>query len=326
MILPKITGTGSYLPKKIRTNHDLEKMVETSDEWIATRTGIRERRIAGDQETGSDLGIHAAKAAMKEAGVRAQDLELILTATATPDMIFPSTAAFIQHGLDAKNAAAFDLNAVCTGFIFGLSVAEQYIKTGRYKTILLVGTEVMSRIIDWTDRKTCVLFGDGAGAVVIQASEDGSGVLSTHIYTDGSYADFLYAPGFDADKKKGKDHLHGKPNTVHMKGNETFKVAVNFMSKVAREALEKNGVDAQDVDLLIPHQANKRIIDAISKKLSFPPEKVFMNLEKVGNTSAASIPIALDEAVREGRVARGAHVLLVAFGGGLTWGSSLIRW
>lgn len=326
MLRAKIIGTGSYLPKKVMTNHDLEKLVDTSDEWIMTRTGIRERRIADKKEASSDLGIKAAREALANAGLKASDLELILVATATPDMIFPSTAAYVQHGLGAGNAAAMDISAVCTGFIFGLSIAEQYIKTGRYKTILVVGAEIMSRILDWTDRKTCVLFGDGAGAAIIQGSEDESGILSTHIYTDGSYADFLLAPGSGTRHGYGNAAPGDKSNCIQMKGNETFKVAVNFMSKVAREALESNGLAAEDIDLFIPHQANQRIIEAIAKKLGVPSEKVFMNLHKYGNTSAASVPIALDEALHENRIKPGDLVLIVAFGGGLTWGASLIRW
>ncbi len=311
MTWAKITGTGSYLPEKVLSNRDLEKMVDTSEEWIITRTGIRERRIADKKDVSSTLGIKAARKAMEKADVKAKDLELILVATATPDVVFPSTAAYIQKGLHAKNAVAFDFTAACTGFIFGLSIAEQYIKTNQYKTVLLVGTEIMSGIVDWTDRKTCVLFGDGAGAVVIQSSRKDQGILSTHIHTDGSYSDFLFVQN---------------SNFIRMKGNETFKVAVNFMSKVAKEALEKNGLTVSDIDLLIPHQANKRIIEAIAKKLAVPSEKVFMNLEKYGNTSAASIPIALDEAVRENKLKQGDLALLLAFGGGLTWGASIIRW
>ncbi len=326
MTLAKITGTGSYLPKKILGNHDLEKMVDTSDEWIMTRTGIRERRIADEKETTSDLGIKAAKKAMEKAHVKAREIDLILVATSTSDMIFPSTAAYIQHGLAAKNAAAFDLSAACTGFIFGLSVAEQYIKTKRYKAILLIGTEIMSRIVDWTDRKTCVLFGDGAGAVIIQGTDSDEGILTTHTYTDGSYADFLFAPGSRTPTSLQKELAVKKLDVIHMKGNETFKVAVNNMGKVAKEALEKCELTVDDIDLVIPHQANKRIIEAINKKLVIPPEKVFINLQKYGNTSAASIPIALDEALCSNRISQGDYVLLVAFGGGLTWGSSIVKW
>lgn len=326
MTIAKITGTGSYLPKKILTNHDLEKMVDTSDEWIFTRTGIRERRIADDKEASSDLGIQAAKDAMKKAGVKAGDLDLILVATSTPDMVFPSTAAYIQTGIGAKKAAAFDFSAVCSGFIFGLSIAEQYIKTKQFKTILLVGTEVMSRIVNWKDRKTCVLFGDGAGAAIIQGSENEQGILSTHIQTDGSYADFLYVPGSGTRNGYQCNDADSDLNFIHMKGNETFKVAVNCLSEIAKQALKKNNITIDEVDLLVPHQANKRIIEAVGKKLGISTGKVFQNIRKYGNTSAASIPIALDEAVNEKRLSEGAIVLLVAFGGGLTWGAALIRW
>jgi len=326
MIRAKIMGTGSYVPARVLTNDELSSMVETSDEWITTRTGIKERRIADDKEMSSDLGIRAARTAMTKAGIGPEALDLIIVATATPDMLFPSTAAYVQRALGARNVAAFDLTAVCAGFIFGLSVAEQYLKTGRYKTILLIGAETMSRIVDWTDRETCILFGDGAGAVVLQGSEGEGGVLSTRIYTDGSYADLLYAPGLEIGSGKGHASPDGKRNCIRMKGSETFKLAVNFMTGAAKEVLDENKLLPEDLHLLIPHQANERIIKAVAKRLRIPREKVFMNLQKYGNTSAASIPIALDEVARENRLSEGDLVLLVGFGGGLTWGASVIRW
>ena len=328
MIQAKIIGTGSYAPDKILTNFDLEKMVDTSDEWIKTRTGISERRIADEKEACSDLAIKASKKALKQAGIKSKDLDLILVATATPDMLFPSTACMVQLGIGAKNAFAYDLSAACSGFIYGLSVTEQYIKSGRHKTILLIGSEIFSRIINWNDRSTCVLFGDGAGAVVIQAemARKKGGILSTHLHSDGHYYDLLFVPGGGSRLPISEKMIREKKNFIKMKGNETFKIAVRFMVNAAKEAISHNNYTIDDIKLIIPHQANKRIIDAVAKKLSLPEKKMFVNLKKYGNTSAASIPLALNEAVQEKRIKKDDIILLTAFGAGFTWGSALIKW
>lgn len=328
MIQAKIIGTGSYVPDKVLTNFDIEKMVDTSDEWIKTRTGISERRIADEKEACSDLAVNASKKALKQAGIKAKDIDLILVATATPDMLFPSTACMVQLGIGAKNAFAYDLSAACSGFIYGLSAAEQYIKSGRYKTILLIGSEIFSRITNWNDRSTCVLFGDGAGAVVIRAKmiKKKEGILSTHLHSDGHYHDLLFVPGGGSRIPISEKMIHEKKHLIKMKGNETFKIAVRFMVNAAKEAIDHNGYTIEDINLIIPHQANKRIIDAVAKKLSLPEEKVFVNLMKYGNTSAASIPLALDEAVREKRIKKDDIILMTAFGAGFTWGSALIKW
>ncbi len=328
MINAKIIGTGSYTPKKILTNFDLEKIVDTTDDWIKTRTGISERRVAEKSEACSDLAINASKKALENAGIKPKHLDLILVATVTPDMLFPSTACMVQLGIGAKNAFAYDLSAACSGFIYGLSIAEQYIKSGRYKNILLIGSEIFSRILNWSDRSTCVLFGDGAGAVVIQAenSKKKEGVLSTHLYSDGQYYDFLLVPAGGSRLPLAENTIGDENQFVKMKGNETFKVAVRLMVNAAKEALKYNDCKLEDINLLIPHQANKRIIDAVIKKLNLPEEKVFLNLSKYGNTSAASIPLALDEAARENKLKPGDILLLTAFGAGFTWGSSIIKW
>ncbi|MBI5182999.1 MAG: ketoacyl-ACP synthase III [Nitrospinae bacterium] len=323
----KIIGTGSYVPEKVITNYDLEKMVDTTDEWIRTRTGMVERRIASNNEAASDLAIMAAKRALKDADVKAKDIEMILLATATPDMLFPSTACIVQTALGIKGAAAFDISAACTGFIYALSITEEYIKSGKYKTILLITTELLTRYIDWTDRSTCILFGDGASAMVIQGtnSRDG-GVISTHIHADGSYADFISVQGGGSRCVVSHESVDKKLHFMKMKGNETFKMAVKMMTATAREALSYNGFSVDDINLFIPHQANIRIINAVSKKLGIAPEKIYINIEKYGNTSAVSIPLALDEVVKGGRLSKGDLILMVAFGGGLTWGSALVRW
>ena len=328
MIQANIIGTGSYAPNKILTNFDIEKMLDTSDEWIKTRTGISERRIAGVKEACSDLAVKASKKALKQAGIKANDIDLILVATATPDMLFPSTACMVQLGIGAKNAFAYDLSAACSGFIYGLSIAEQYIKNRRYKTILLIGSEILSRITNWNDRSTCVLFGDGAGAVVIRAEKirKKEGILSTHLHSDGHYHDLLFVPGGGSRIPISEKMINEKKHFIKMKGNETFKIAVRFMVNAAKEAISYNGYTIEDVNLIIPHQANKRIIDAVAKKLSLPKEKVFVNLMKYGNTSAASIPLALDEAVWGKQIKKNDIILLTAFGAGFTWGSALIKW
>ncbi len=321
-IYARIAGTGSYLPEKVLTNADLEKFVETTDEWIRDRTGIRERHIAADGETTGDLAFHAATRALEVAGVSAKELDLIVLGTTTPDIIFPSTACLLQHRLGANGCAAFDVNAACSGFIYALGVANNFIRAGAAKTVLVVGAETLSRMLDWTDRATCVLFGDGAGAVVLKASEE-PGVMSTHLHADGGYKELLYNPvgvsaGFSDEPNHGV--------RVRMAGNEVFKVAVKTLDAVVEETLAANGLDKSDVDWLIPHQANLRIITATAKRLAMPMERVVVTVDRHGNTSAASVPLALDEAIRSGQVKRGELLLLEAFGGGFTWGSALLRY
>lgn len=326
MIHARITGTGSYVPKKVVTNHDLEKMVETSDDWITERTGIKERRIAEKGQTTSDLAYEASVKALKAAGVDARDVDLILMATTTPDMIMPNLGCVLQHRLRADRAAAFDIYAACSGFLFGLSVANAYIRSETYNTILLVGAEVISRFIDWEDRTTCVLFGDGAGAVVIQRHAGKRGVLSTHLHSDGSLGGLLNVPGGGALHPATHDTVHKRMHYMKMKGNEIFKVAVRALEDAVQEALAHNKVKPEEIDLLIPHQANLRIIQAMAQRLRMPMEKVVLTIHKYGNTSAASIPMALDEAVRCGRIKDHDLILFEAFGGGLTWASALVRW
>jgi len=326
MIHARITGTGAYAPKKIITNNDLTRLVDTSDEWIIERTGIKERRIAEKDQTTSDLAYEAGKRALKAAGIGPQDLDLILVATMTPDTILPSMGCVLQHKLGAKNAAAFDIAAACSGFIFGLSVADAFIKAGVYKNILLVGAEVLSRFTDWEDRTTCILFGDGAGAVVIQRQAGKRGILSTHLHSDGSLGDLLHVPAGGATHPASHDTIRKRMHFIKMKGNETFKAAVRALEGVVQEALEHNKVKPEEIDFLVPHQANLRIIQAMAQRLNMPMEKVVLTLPKYGNTSAASIPMALDEAVRDGRIKENHLLLFEAFGGGLTWASALVRW
>ncbi len=325
MLLARITSTGSYLPEKIISNHDLEKIVDTSDEWIIERTGIKERRIAAPGETASDLALEASRAAISAAGIRPKKIDLIIVATVTPDMLVPSTACILQAKLGAKNAAAFDINAVCSGFIYGLSVADAYIRSGKAQRVLLVGTEVLSKFMDWEDRSTCVLFGDGAGAVVLEPSED-RGILSTDIYSDGKLQDLIMLPGGGSKYPTSAETIEKRMHYMKMKGNETFKVAVKTLEKLVVDTLKKHNLKAHQLSLLIPHQANIRIINATAKRLGLSMGRVFTNIEKYGNTSAASVPIALDEAVKTSRVRDGDYVMLEAFGGGLTWGSALIKW
>lgn len=326
MIRSAIIGTGSYLPEKILTNQELEKRVDTSDQWIQERTGIRERRIASDKEATSDLAVAAAQRALANAGVEPDELDFIIVATGTPDMLFPSTACLVQDRLWAKRAMAFDLSAACSGFVYALSVADQYIKSGGAKTVLVIGSEVMSRLMDWTDRSTCILFGDGAGAALLRAEEGDRGVLSSHLHSDGSLWDLICVPGGGSRNPPSEAVLDQRLNFLKMKGSETFKVAVRALEECAREALTANGLAPEDLKLVVPHQANLRIIRAVADRLGVPMEQVVINLDRVGNTSAASIPIALDEAVQKGRLSSGDLVLLAAFGGGLTWGSALLRW
>jgi 3-oxoacyl-[acyl-carrier-protein] synthase-3 len=310
----------------VLTNFDLKSMVNTSDEWIIERTGIRERRIAGKDEAASDLAYEASQRALKSSGIKAKDIDLIILATTTPDMVFPSTACLLQDRLNAKKAVAFDVSAACSGFIYALSVADQFIKEGIYKTALVVGSEVLSRITDWNDRATCILFGDGAGAVVLQASLDRRGIISVHLHSDGALKDLLYIPGGGSRNPASKRTIEKGLHYIKMKGNETFKVAVRNLEEVALEAINSNNLKPSDIDLFIPHQANLRIIQAIAKRLNLSMDKVLVNIDRYGNTSAASIPIALDEASSEGRLKEGDLILMEAFGGGLTWASALVRW
>lgn len=325
-IRSRIIGVGSYVPKKILTNHDLEKMVDTSDEWILDRTGIRERRIASEDEASSDLAFKASQVALRDAGIKPRDLDFIIVATVTPDMLFPSSACLVQQKLGVEGIFAFDISAACSGFVYALSVADQYIKSGLYRTGLVIGAEVFSRLVDWTDRSTCVLFGDGAGAAVLQADNGARGIISTHLHSDGTLWDLLYVPGGGSRNPPSEEMLQNRLQYIKMRGNETFKVAVNTLSESIREVLKYNGLTPDDIKLFIPHQANLRIIQAVGKKLNIPIEKFKVNLDIYGNTSAASIPIALYEAVKEGRVGNGDYILLEAFGGGLTWGAALIKW
>src|SRR6187402_2099537 len=319
MIHARITGTGGYLPAKVLTNKDLESMVQTSDEWIVTRTGIRERHIAADGEFTSDLALHACRRALAAAGRKPEDVDLIILATSTPDMVFPSSACLLQAKLGVTRGAAFDLQAVCTGFAYALATADLYIKSGRHRCALVVGAEVFSRILDWKDRGTCVLFGDGAGAVVLTAS-DSPGILSTHLHADGTYQHLLSVPG-----SVSGGEVVGRP-FLQMEGNAVFKFAVKVLDEIVEEALAKNHLQKADIDWLIPHQANIRIIQSTAKKLGMSMEKVVVTVDRHGNTSAASIPLALDEAVRDGRIRSGQHVLLEGVGGGFTWGAVLLKW
>ncbi|MBI5644234.1 MAG: ketoacyl-ACP synthase III [Deltaproteobacteria bacterium] len=324
MLRSKIIGTGSYVPKKIVTNQDLEKMVDTSDTWISTRTGIRERHIAVE-DSSSEMASKAAKNALKAAGVSPKDIDLIVVGTVTPEMTFPSTACFVQSHLGVKaGAAAFDVSAACSGFLYALDIADKYIKTGAAGKALVIGVDQFSKLVDWNDRATCVLFGDGAGAVVLSAEKGSRGVLSCHIHSDGKHWEMLYSgnpcpPSPFEERKAANQYLV-------MNGNETFKIAVRTMGGAITEAMEQNKLTAEDISLLIPHQANLRIINATRDRLKLPDEKVYTNLDRYGNTSAGSIPLALDEAVRLGRVKENDIILFVSFGGGLTWASAAVRW
>lgn len=320
-----IIGVGEYLPKKVLTNADLEKIVETSDEWITTRTGIKERRIAAKEEAVSDLAVKAAQVALKDAGVLAVDLELIIIATITPDMQFPSTACFIQKSLGAKKAACFDISAACAGFVHAIVIAQQFISTGLYKNALVVGVEVLSSITDWQDRNTCVLFGDGAGAAVLAPVKSG-GILSSYLGSDGTQAELLMLPAGGSRYPTTHETVDKRMHYLKMQGNEVFKLAVNVMADAAQIVLKKAGLECSDIDLVIPHQANIRILLALAKKLNLPEDKVYFNIEKYGNMSSASTATALCQAIREGRIKKGDIVLLDAFGAGLVWAACVIEW
>jgi 3-oxoacyl-[acyl-carrier-protein] synthase-3 len=318
-IYSRIIGTGSYLPAKVLTNADLAGTVDTSDEWILQRTGIRERHIAADNEKASDLALQASRRALEMAGIAADQLDLIIVATTTPDMVFPSTACILQSKLGVKNMPAFDVQAVCSGFVYALNTADLYIKSGQYEHILVVGAEVYSRILDWSDRGTCVLFGDGAGAVVLKRS-DTPGILASRLHADGSHADILSVPG-----QVCGGAVSGRP-LLQMDGGAVFKFAVKVLEEVALETLEAAGLQKTDIDWLIPHQANIRIIQATAKKLGMTMERVITTVDRHANTSAASVPLALDEAVRDGRIREGHRVMLEGVGGGFTWGAVLLQW
>lgn len=322
MTYSQIIGTGGYLPEKVLTNADLEKMVDTSDAWIRERTGIRERHIASPGETTCDLAEQAARHAIEAAGIQISEIDLIIVATATPNQVFPATACLLQQRLGIQGCPAFDLQAVCTGFVYALSVADKFIRTGAAKCVLVVGAETLSRIIDWKDRSTCVLFGDGAGAVVLRASKT-PGLLSAHLHADGRYEPLLTVP---AGVSTGYDKLQSGQAFIHMEGREVFKLAVNTLGSLMDEPLNSNGMRKEDIDWLVPHQANYRIIEAAARKLGLPMERVVVTVGEHGNTSAASIPLALDVAVRDGRIQRGDVVLLEAFGAGFTWGSVLLKY
>ncbi len=321
-----ITGTGMSVPARVLTNQELEKMVDTSDEWITTRTGIKERRIAGEGDSLSQYSVEAGRRALEAAGVSPADIDLIILATVTPDMPIPATACTIQHALGCTNAPAFDLSAGCSGFLYAQSVAKQFLITGRVRHVLVIGAELLSKYLDWNDRTTCVIFADGAGAVVMSGGEPPRGVLSSALHTDGSMVDFISMPGGGALHPPCQAMIDHRLHYIRMRGNETFKMAVRCIEDVCREVLDTAGLTPADVDWFVPHQANLRIIDAIGSRLKIASERCYVNIDQYGNTSSASIPIALDEAVRTGKIRRGDIVLMAAFGAGLTWGASVVRW
>ena len=321
-----IASVGSYVPARVLTNTDLEKMVNTSDEWIITRTGIRERRIAAPNEFTSDMAAQAARRAMERGGIRAEQIDLIIVATITPDMVFPATACLVQQKIGASRTAAFDLEAACSGFVYGLEIGQQFIMSRTYDTVLVIGAEKLSTIVDWTDRNTCVLFGDGAGAAILQSRPNAHGLLTACMGADGSKAELLCMPGGGSRCPATAETVNGRLHFLRMEGRETFKSAVNAMYTAAKECLRRCALDISQIKCVIPHQANQRIIEAVGERLGARPDQVFVNLHKYGNTSAASVAIALDEAVTSGRIQRGDLILLTVFGGGLTWGSAVIEW
>jgi len=321
-----IASVGSYVPARVLTNTDLEKMVNTSDEWIITRTGIRERRIAAPNEFTSDMAAQAARRAMERGGIRAEQIDLIIVATITPDMVFPATACLVQQKIGASRTAAFDLEAACSGFVYALEIGQQFIMSRTYDTVLVIGAEKLSTIVDWTDRNTCVLFGDGAGAAILQSRPNAHGLLTACMGADGSKAELLCMPGGGSRCPATAETVNGRLHFLRMEGRETFKSAVNAMYTAAKECLRRCALDISQIKCVIPHQANQRIIEAVGERLGARPDQVFVNLHKYGNTSAASVAIALDEAVTSGRIQRGDLILLTVFGGGLTWGSAVIEW
>lgn len=326
----KIAGTGSYVPERVLTNADLERLVETTDEWIMSRTGIKERRIAAEGEATSDLATKAALRAMEAAGVKAEEIDLIIVGTISPDTFFPSTACHVQRNLGAVKAVAFDVSAACAGFLYAMQIARQFINGGSRKTALIIGADKLSGMVNWQDRNTCVLFGDGAGAAILTAKEpndgDPSGVLSSVMASDGRLTDILSVPGGGSAIPITPENADQRLNTIHMHGREVFKAAVKYTLEACEQVIERAGLKAEDIALIIPHQANVRIVDAIRERLGLPPERAFLNLHKYGNTSGAAVAIALDEAVRSGVVKKGDNILLVAFGAGFAWSASVIRW
>ncbi|MDK2990970.1 MAG: 3-oxoacyl-[acyl-carrier-protein] synthase [Clostridiales bacterium] len=321
-----ILGLGSYMPEKILTNFDLEKMVDTSDEWIRTRTGISERRIADPNDATSDMATRAALKALDDAGVSAADIDMIIVATITPDMIFPATACIVQDNIGAKNAAAFDLEAACSGFIYGLSIAKQFIETGTYRYVLVIAADILSRITDWQDRNTCVLFGDGAGAAVVGPVEEGYGILSTYLGSDGSGGKYLHIKAGGSRMPASHETVDKRLHYMYMDGGEVFKFAVKIMDTASMEAIERAGLKPDDIDWFVPHQANIRIIESARRRLGISPERVCLTIHKYGNMSAATIPVTLDEAAHEDKFKKGDNIVLVGFGGGLTWASCVLKW
>jgi 3-oxoacyl-[acyl-carrier-protein] synthase-3 len=326
MTRARIIGVGAYAPKRILTNHDLEKMVATSDDWIVQRTGIRERHVADETEAASDLGLKAAHQALDRAGVEPEAIDLIVVGTTTGDMAFPTTANVLQHQLGCRNAGSMDLYAACAGSVYSLSVGSQYIQTGKYRTVLCVGAECLSRITDYTDRGTCILLADAAGAAVLRAADGESGIIDTDLYSDGRYGDLLFQPAGGSRHPASHETIDGRLHFAKMKGNEVFKVAVRMFEDCAHRILERNGFTADDLDVFVPHQANLRIIEAAVKRLKLPMERVVVNVDRYGNTGAASVYVALEEALATRRIKAGDLVLLAAFGGGFTWGAVLLRW
>ena len=326
MMRARITGVGAYAPKRILSNADLEKMVETSDEWIVQRSGIHERRIADECEATSDLAVRAAQQAIERANLVPEDIEFIAVGTTTPDMIFPSVGNIVQHRLGCRRAGSVDLLAACAGSVYSLSVGAQFIQTGKYRRVLCIGAETLSRITDFTDRGTCVLLADAAGAAVLEPSEDERGIIDFDLYSDGQYWELLYMPGGGSRHPATKETVEARMHYAKMRGNEVFKVAVRLFVDCAERILSRNGFTSADVDLFVPHQANLRIIEAAAKRVALPMERVFVNVDRYGNTGAASVYVALEEAVAAGRLKRGDLVLVVAFGGGFSWGAALIRW
>src|SRR5262245_60794683 len=326
MTRAKIVGVGAYAPKRILSNADLETMVETSDEWIVQRTGIRERRIAEEGEATSDLAVRAAQQALERANLVPEDIDFIVVGTTTPDMFFPTTANIVQHRLGCRRAGSVDVLAACAGSIYSLAMGSKFIETGKYRRVLCIGAETLSKIVDFTDRGTCIILADGAGAAVLEASEDGSGLIDTDLYSDGQYWELLYMPGGGSRHPTTRETVEARMHYAKMKGNEVFKVAVRMFVECAETILTRHGLTVQDIDLFIPHQANLRIIEAAAKRVGLPMDKVFVNVDRYGNTGAASIYVALEEALATGRIQRGNLVLMAAFGGGFAWGAALMRW